>query len=276
MQTENDRVLSSKTQNKKVVIVIPTHRPYFTDDDKISLSHLKKYLGKYDTFFVIPSRISSKTFTSMGYEVKKVDNIFFGTLRRANEMYLSKKFYEAFKKYDFMLIYQLDALIFSNQLEKWIKSGYDFIAAPWFRPIIGYLSHKKGSPSSGGNGGFSLRNIKKSIKILDIVNRSASRTSKNPIIRKLWFPIALLLGKSHKIWLKAPATNYPFNEDGFWSLEAPKYDSSFKVAPFKIALQFAFEKFPRKCFELNNYQLPFGCHGWSKYDPDFWAKFILS
>lgn len=261
---------------KRVVIVIPTHRPNLTTDDKISLSYLKRYLSKYDTFFVIPNRISSKTFIALGYKVKKVDDNFFGTIRRANEMYLNKKFYEIFKTYNFMLIYQLDALVFSDQLENWINSGYDFIAAPWFRPIIGFLSHKKGSPISGGNGGFSLRNIQKALKILDIVNKSATRRLKNSLIRKLWFLLALVTGKSHKIWLDAPTDNYPFNEDGFWSYEAPKYDPSYKVAPFKEALKFSFERFPRKCFALNNRQLPFGCHAWTKYDRNFWTKFIPS
>lgn len=261
---------------KKTVIVIPTHRPNLTDDDKISLVHLKKYLHKFDTFFVIPNGISSESFESYGYKVKKVDDYFFGTLRRANEMYLSKKFYEIFKDYNFMLIYQLDALVFSNQLEKWVNSGYDFIAAPWLRPVVGSLSYKKGSPPSGGNGGFSLRNIQKSLKILDIVNKSAMRTSKNSLMGKLWFILALLQGKSHQIWLNAPADNYPFNEDGFWSIEAPKYDSNFKVAPFKIALQFAFEKYPTKCFKLNNRKFPFGCHAWKKYDEKFWKPYLLN
>lgn len=262
--------------NKKVVILIPTHRFNLGDEDKISLIHLKKYLNKYDTFFVIPKRNSSKSFTSAGYKVKKVNDNFFGTLRRANEMYLNKEFYEIFKDYDYMLIYQLDALVFSNQLERWLKSGYDFIAAPWFRPVIGFFSHKKRLPYSGGNGGFCLRNIQKFIKVLDIVNKSAIRTSNNSYIRKLWFLLALISGKSHKIWLNAPATNYPFNEDGFWSYEAPKYLSDFKVAPFSQSLKFSFERSPKKCFKLNQDDLPFGCHAWEKYDKSFWEPYLLS
>lgn len=263
------------SDKKSVVIIIPTHRPNLTEDDKISLAHLKKYLRKYDTFFVIPKSISSKEFESLGYKVKRVDHSFFGSIRRYSNLLLTKKFYETFKDYDFMLIYQLDALVFSNKIEKWVNCGYDYIAAPWFRPVVGYLSHKKGSPPSGGNGGFCLRNIQKSIKILDTVNKSATRTSRNLFLRKLWFLQAFLQGKSHKIWLNAPVLDYPFYEDGFWALEAPKYDSSYKVATFKIALQFAFERFPRKCFELNNRKLPFGCHAWKKYDEEFWKPYIL-
>lgn len=262
--------------NKKVVIIVPTHKPTLSSDDEISLLHLKKYLDKYDTFFIIPKRISSKAFESRGYSVKRVDNDFFGTIRKYSNLLLTKNFYETFKDYDFMLVYQLDALVFSNKIESWVNYGYDFIAAPWFRPIIGFLSHKKGCPSSGGNGGFSLRNIQKSLKVLDIVNKSATRTSENLFIRRLWFLIAILLGKSHKIWLNAKALDYPFYEDGFWALEAPKYLPEYKVAPFKVALQFAFERFPKKCFKLNNYKLPFGTHAWKRYDQDFWKKYLLS
>src|SRR3989344_6635991 len=97
---------------KKVVILIPTHRPSITQDDEISLMHLKKYLKKYDTFFVLPKSVSSREFIKRGFKVKKVNNNFFGTLRRNNEMYLSSEFYKEFKDYMFMLIYQLDALVF--------------------------------------------------------------------------------------------------------------------------------------------------------------------
>lgn len=267
---------AKKKSRKKVVIIIPTHRPYLTKDDEISLKHLKKYLRKYDIFFVIPKNISAKTFINAGYKVKRVDIKFFGTLRRANEALLNKKFYEIFADYEYMLIYQLDVLVFSDQLEKWVNSGYDFIAAPWFYPFIGFLSHKKGSPMSGGNGGFSLRNIQKAIKIIDIVNASAKRTSRKSFIRKLWFFLALLTGKSHQVWLNAPTDNYPFNEDGFWSYEATKYLPEYKVAPFEKALQFSFERFPGKCFKLNKHRLPFGCHAWKKYDQKFWHPYLLT
>ena len=113
---------------KKVVILIPTHRPNLIETDIISLAHLKKHLGKYDICFVIPKKINGDTFKSLGYRIKKVNNNFFGTLRRVNESLLNKEFYENFKDYEYLLLYQLDAIILSNQLEMWLKSGYDFIA----------------------------------------------------------------------------------------------------------------------------------------------------
>lgn len=264
-----------QTFNKTVAIVIPTHKLSLNKDDLISLKHLKKYLNHYDKFFVIPEKVNPKKYKQKDFKYIKFENKYFETWRGYNELLLRKDFYEKFKDFKYILIYQLDVLVFSDQLLKWCKSGYDYIAPPWFRPVIGTLTHKKGSPSSGGNGGFSLRNVKSALKILEEIEKRIRRSSDNDYIRKFWMFWAILTGKSNNIWLNSPADNYPFAEDGFWSLEAPKYLSGYKVAPFNKALSFGFERFPKKCFQLNNKKLPFGVHAWKKYDEDFWKPFII-
>lgn len=260
---------------KQVAIVIPTHKSLLNSDDLISIKHLKKYLSKFDKFFVIPKKVDSRNFKQKGFRFVKFSDKYFESWRGYNELLLQKSFFETFKEYSYILIYQLDVLVFSNQLEFWCNKGYDFVAPPWFRPVIGTLTHKKGLPASGGNGGFSLRKVSSALKVLEKVEKNIKRQSTNQRIWKLWFIIAILLGKSHKIWLNAPADNYPFAEDGFWSLEAPKYLKGYKVPEFNEALKFGFEKFPRKCFALNKNKLPFGCHAWKKYDEEFWKPFIL-
>ncbi|MEM8909693.1 MAG: DUF5672 family protein, partial [Bacteroidota bacterium] len=64
------------------------------------------------------------------------------------------------------------------------------------------------------------------------------------------------------------------NEDFFWSIVMPKINPFFKIPNMQEALGFAFELAPRKAYEMNHHQLPFGCHAWEKYDPDFWQPFI--
>ena len=261
--------------NKTVAIVVPAYyKPKFTADELISLKHLKKYLYAYDKYFIVPDNISFHNYREKGFRYIKFPKKYFFSAKTYNKLLLKETFYETFAKYEYILIYQLDALVFSDQLEKWCNSGYDYIAAPWFGSKIGWLSHKQGFPANGGNGGFSLRNVKSFLKVLREVKKQIKRASKNSLIHKLWFVEAILLGKSHKIWLNAPANNYPFNEDGFWSLEAPKYLNSYKVAPFKEALKFSFERFPKRCFKLNNNTLPFGCHAWVKYDRSFWLPYL--
>jgi hypothetical protein len=47
------------------------------------------------------------------------------------------------------------------------------------------------------------------------------------------------------------------------------------IAPLEVALRFAFEANPRICYEMNNYEIPFGCHAWEKYDKEFWLPYLL-
>ena len=63
-------------------------------------------------------------------------------------------------------------------------------------------------------------------------------------------------------------------EDIFWSLCGNLYPDKFKLAPANIAEQFSFEERPRDCFAKVG-ALPFGCHGWMKYDLDFWREVFV-
>jgi len=259
---------------KTVAVVTPAfYKPHLTPEEKISLKASDKYLGGYDKYFIVPERLDIKKNKRKGYHFIKFPNEFFVNTKTYNKLLLSEIFYKKFSGYKYILIYQLDALVFSDELLQWCKSGYDYIASPWIHSNIGFLTHKDNSPVSGGNGGFCLRNVRNSLEVLNRVNIATRRTSSQDWVRKLWFCIAVITGQSHKIWLNAPADNYPFNEDGFWALEATKYLPTYKVAPFNKALKFGFEKLPRRLFEINNSKLPFGCHAWEKYDKAFWVPF---
>lgn len=259
---------------KKVAIVIPYHKNSISTEEKISIKHLIKFLGIYDKFLVLPESIKKIYFNIPKSKVINFPDEYFTSVPKYCEMLNTKMFYDKFTDYEYILIYQLDVLIFSNQLPKWCEKNYDYIGAPLFNSKIGKFSFKKNLSVTGENGGFSLRKISSFLKVIDIAEKKATRKSANPFIRKLWFLIAMLIGKSHKIWLNAPPADYPFNEDGFWSYEASKYYPKFRIAPFKDALRFSFERFPRKCFKLNNNQLPFGCHAWKKYDEQFWKPYL--
>lgn len=259
----------------KVAIVIPIYKNDPNSDDLISLRHLQKYLGKYDRYFVAPENINAKKYKQKDIKIIKYDRKFFLSTKSYNQLLLQQDFYEKFSKYEFILIYQLDALVFSDELINWCRQDYDYIAAPWFNSIIGRLSHMKGHPSTGGNGGFSLRRVQSALKVLEEVSKDVKRRTEHSFVKKLRFLTSVLLGKSHGCWLKAPADNYPFNEDGFWSLEAPKYLKKYRVANAQEAIKFSFEKQPQECFKKNNYKLPFGAHGWKKYGQKFWEPYLL-
>src|ERR1051326_3844354 len=94
--------------SKKVAIVIPTHKDKLNSDDLLSLTHLKKYLNKYDKFFVIPNHIKPSGLSQKDFKYIKFPKKYFATWRGYNELLLNKEFYLKFRDYEYILIYQLD------------------------------------------------------------------------------------------------------------------------------------------------------------------------
>lgn len=258
----------------KVAIAIPVFKKNPDSEEVISLKYLRDNLSKHDKYFVAPKGLRTENYSLKGAKNYYFPEHYFKSRESYNKLLLQQKFYERFKGYDFILIYQLDALVFSDRLLYWCKKNYSYVAAPWFNSLIAKLSYAKDSPISGGNGGFSLRSVPKAIEVLERVNYAAARSTTNRFVQKLWFLKAVISGQAHQKWLNAPADNYPFNEDGFWAIEAPKYSSNYKVAPFRQAINFAFETNPERCFLINNGRLPFGAHAWRKYGNRFWRKLL--
>ena len=64
------------------------------------------------------------------------------------------------------------------------------------------------------------------------------------------------------------------NEDHYWGHVLAAFFSDFNVAPVNDAIRFSFEVNPTLLYKMNNGQLPFGCHAWERYDPEFWLPFI--
>jgi hypothetical protein len=56
----------------------------------------------------------------------------------------------------------------------------------------------------------------------------------------------------------------------FWSLFVAPRCEFFTIPTASEAVSFAFEAHPEYLFELNHQELPFGCHAWERYNPEFW------
>jgi hypothetical protein len=199
-------------------------------------------------------------------EVKRFAGRYFKDISGYNQLLLSKTFYSAFALFDYILIHQADVYLFKDELGLWCEKGYDYIGAPWFRPdqlgtdnfsrlwkktkLIFKKNKLYGSRyNKVGNGGLSLRKVKSAMDVL-------SRT-----------PPHLL-----KKYMNSDGKE--FNEDIFWSLEAPLIQPNFKIPSLKTALNFAVEFQPKEAFEYINRKLPFGCHAPLVHDRDFWKEYI--
>jgi hypothetical protein len=226
-------------------VVVPAQTLELGAEARQALRHLRAYLESYDVFAVLPR---SLTGTLAGLPAKRFRTAAFRSTRTYSRLLVSDEFYAAFTDYEYVLVHQLDCLVFSDSLGSWCERGYDYVGAPWTR------RNPEGEPyfTDVGNGGLSLRRVESCRRVLARRKRSLLRRARDR--------------------LKDP---WPF-EDKFWSLEAPGLDPSFRIPSAEVAVGFSFETEPRFCFEANGRRLPFGCHRWMTHDPEFWRPYLLS
>ena len=256
--------------NFDVAVIVPIYSAEFTANEKKNLINNLQILNDRQFIIIKPQSLKIDLndflpgFTKQkNIEVSDFDDNYFASVDGYNKLLLSKMFYQRFIQYKYILICQLDAFIFKNDLHKWVKKDYDYIGAPWTDEEEAAFLKMTRSGRIGialktaaylnkiffgkqdyriGNGGLSLRNVKKSISVLGI--------------------------------LSAYAKKWKENEDIFWAVLVPQALYFFKIPNMKDALGFAFETEPEELYNLNNNRLPFGCHAYEKYSPDFWSQFI--
>jgi len=253
-----------------VAIIIPTYKNRLNNDEFFSLHRCQKVLNNYPIIFVAPNGLQADYMQN--YYTIYFQERYFQNLKGYNSLMLSDEFYKTFDNYKFILIYQLDAFVFKDELEYWCNQDLDYIGAAWvfknsfiideyiknFKAKnylkklagkqnynqdlkLGLLTHKK-----VGNGGFSLRKVSKFVQITEI----------------------------YKDWIaKIIQNNIP--EDVFWGILLNLYQPNLiKVGCYRQAIKFAFEMHPSYAYKLNHYKLPFGCHDFIDWEPNFWKEIM--
>ncbi len=233
----------------KIAIAIPIYKAKPSIAEKASLLQVIKILGKYEIIFFGPQSLDFTIYKNIlpNGNLKYFQDSYFESITGYSKLMLSPSFYKQFFDYSYILIYQLDAWVFKDELVEWCKKEFDYIGAPWLEkpPITKkkvFFDISTLFVNKVGNGGLSLRKVKSHYQ------------------NTLFFSPIL------KYFIK--------NEDMFWGLFLYYLNPFFKRPKPKEALKFAFEMNPKRSFELNNNTLPFGVHAWEKYDSEFWKKYI--
>jgi hypothetical protein len=271
----------------RTAIVIPVYKVLPDKFEQASFVQCLTVLGKYPIYLVTYNDLDISYYTDLlekrdcRYETVVFDKDYFNNgLHGYNQLLLSRGFYEAFRQYEYMLIYQLDAYVFGDELANWCNKGYAYVGAPWFENFG--ENHTVSGLKAVGNGGFSLRHIPSFLSAFDYMDRRDKRISAfnywNRHLMKWYygysprFIISRYVGASNT--LRYFHTSY-IHEDAFWSQMVPEVLKDFKVAPIDEAIRFSFEADPVWLFDRNNRQLPFGCHAWQKNQyEEFWSKYI--
>lgn len=237
-----------------IAVVVPVYRYPLLPSEQLAWEQCLRVLGHYPIVVVHPQSLSISEMLQGEVRSLPLPHYRFKDIAAYNRLLTDVDFYALFDAYEYILIHQLDAYVFEDELFAWCQKGYDYIGSPGFPEELYY---KMGSNESDEwaaalrrippllNGGFSLRRIKAMKRFLRIHNT--------------FFPT----------WVG--------NEDMLFSLFAKRLGL---MRPFihlphwSEALRFGFEKSPRASFVLTKEQLPFGCHAWERYDPDFWTDYI--
>ncbi len=260
-----------------VAVVVPIYRRDLLPDEQQSLRHLDAYLESYDRFFVAPESLDPRR---RRFEVMPFPDHYFESIASYSRLLLSTSFYQRFESYRFILIYQLDSLVFSDSLAEWCEVGWDYIGAPW---LADPADPKRGL-SRVGNGGFSLRRVGACLKVLESEGTRGKRSSFFRDLLRAPLPDLAPYRLLKRIRVLSEArrgvewytARYSLNEDHFWSDRARLFSPDFRIAPVAAALAFAFEQAPRYCFARGDGRLPFGCHAWSRWDRTFWEPYLAT
>jgi len=248
-----------------VEIIIPVYKTALSEFEQISLQQVYKVLNNYPLVVIKPDSLDLSVLAEQYplLTIKSFDDHYFKSIHGYNALMLSKQFYAEFLHTQYILVYQLDAYVFRDELRYWCDKDYDYIGAPWLKrpiynlPVISNIMkfsrwnhHRKNLIDKQdlydkiGNGGFSLRKVERFYNII--------------------------VEQQIRINFFLEKRDHLHNEDVFWASV-----SGFNYPNVQEAIAFAFDKYPSLCYKLNKKRLPFGCHGWYKRKmKSFWKSII--
>lgn len=241
---------------KSCVIIIPIYKDTLNEYETISLKRCLTVFRGYDIRLLTYAELTTPSIDKLLKKANVMpqrdffDKRYFDGVSGYNELMMKAEFYGRYRdSYEYMLIYQLDCYVFENSLSHFLDLGLDYCGAPLPDEFNEDISkkykdcfHENLKIHFFMNGGLSLRKIDAFLALCQNIDQRWSG----------------------------------WNEDLFFSIMVPR------PADRSIALQFAFECYPKECYEENNHTLPMGCHAWYKcgggntglYNDLFWYRRI--
>ena len=231
-----------------VVIVIPVYRKaqalrWF---ERLSLRRcFDVFGGVFPIVFLAPEGFAidyGAPYDDMPCE--RFASAYFTGIDGYNALMMAPAFYERFRAFRKLLIYQLDAFVLADdprELDRFVAMDYDWIGAPWYLDLRCCPPRAPRFRNAGehtyavvGNGGFCLRDVQACLRFL------------------------------------AKYGAQPVSEDHYFCSRMRR-DPAFRIAPLRVACAFASELDAERTWQKNGYQLPLGCHGWHKFSADFYV-----
>lgn len=235
-----------------LICLVPIYQNELKGNEKKSFDELNAKLTETTISFISPADLDTTWYEQ---EYPECDIVRFqkwhkNSLQDYNDLMLATNFYERFREWSFLFIFQTDARFLGTeeQLISFTKLPYDYWGAPWGREGMRFIDRV--IPGAGhsrllrrlegeviarvGNGGVSLR-----------------RTS----------AISFFLAKHRKQmkkWEKA--------EDLFIGYYGAKHPKTLRLPDVDLAYQFAAEMDMEQ--QIKAGQIPMAVHKWENFFPD--------
>lgn len=235
-----------RLDKKLAVVAIPVYRGTLEWWEKVSLAQARRVFGAYDICFFAPNSLGLP-YAGQNARIERFDDASFQNRDAYSRLMLSTEFYERFSDYEYLLLYQLDAFVFSDRLQGFCAMGYDYIGAPVKR----YDANWKDFGCFVGNGGLSLRKIDSTLRVLSKKEQ--------------------IFAMRPKSWKENRFLKW---EDLFFAFCSTIPELDFHVPDVRTALMFSVSEDTGRAHRKMPDNMPFGCHAWNRIDYWFWKPLI--
>lgn len=228
---------------ENIVIVVPMYKVERTVFEEIALDMLFRILKEYTICFVIPKHLEGKKFgvEEKRYYTESFAEKYFESISGYSQLCMSEEFYQRFKDYEYMLIHQLDAIVFKDKLLDFCNMNYDYIGAP--------LDDNVWCNYPVGNGGLSLRRISTTLRLVENKERIMANNPRRELFEK--------------------------QEDNFFAYSGASADIDYKVPNPYLATSFSAQS-DAFCgiSDIEARGLPFGTHHWPAWNYQYWKPIV--
>ncbi|MBQ7206519.1 MAG: hypothetical protein IJS01_01845 [Lentisphaeria bacterium] len=255
----------------KAAVTIPVYRREPEKSEKESLAQCVRVLGgKHPLILFAPGSLAIGPYLEIAPEarVERFGDGSFTSINGYSSLLLSRDFYARFSSFEHILIYQLDAWVFRDELDLWCEKKYDYIGAPF------YL----GKDVIIGNGGFSLRRVEAMKRVLTapggrmfscgLLRRFFGTHWRNGDYLRAFGQLLRFagIGNSREAFLERMCRDGS-NEDMVFSYLNSRFVRNGLLMPdAQEAAHFALDAACEEFFERGGCRPPFGIHGWTKPD----------
>lgn len=263
-------------------VAIIAYRSEPDNDELASLRQCFVTLGQHPLLLICPESLQPASYlreaalAGVRLSLVRFSDHWFRSVSTYNKLMLSVDFYEQLSMYEYLLIYQLDAWVFSDALDSWCARGYSYVGAPFFNDRDELFPF-------AGNGGFSLRKVS---AFLALLHGSVNRKEYNYDFMTIHLPARTKLRGQLKRILHGGEMCLCRLSSKWYCRLIPGHEDFIFAKAFSLlgvdnvplpqeAAYFSFERCPELLFSWTKGNLPFGCHAYRKYGRSFWNKWII-